>query len=92
MAVIGKVAAITSDFQGVRITLNREYRSEELVKCLSDYEEAMLLELYTKFFKAHREEEIQELLKKKSEILMRKAVCDGRIYLPGHSKTDAEQR
>ena len=64
MAVIGEVAAITSDFQGVRITLNREYRSEELVKCLSDYEEAMLLELYTRFFKAHREEEIQELLKK----------------------------
>ena len=64
MAVIGEVAAITSDFQGVRITLNQEYRSEELVKCLSDYEEAMLLELYTKFFKAHREEEIQKLLKK----------------------------
>lgn len=64
MAVIGEVAAITSDPQGVRITLNREYRSEELVKCLSDYEEAMLLELYTKFFKAHREEKIHELLKK----------------------------
>lgn len=63
MAVIGEVAAITSDSQGVRITLNREYRSEELVKCLSDYEEAMLLKLYTKFFKAHREEEIHELLK-----------------------------
>lgn len=64
MAVIGEVASITSDFQGVHITLNREYRSEELVKCLSDYEEAMLLELYTKFFKAHREGEIHELLKK----------------------------
>ena len=64
MAVIGEVAAITSDFQGVRITLNQEYQSEELVKCLNDYEEALLLELYTKFFKAHREEEIRELLKK----------------------------
>lgn len=51
MAVIGEVAAITSDFQGVRITLNQEYRSEELVKCLSDYEEAMLLELYTRFLR-----------------------------------------
>nr|DAO79586.1 MAG TPA: hypothetical protein [Caudoviricetes sp.] len=64
MAVIGEVAAITSDPQGVRITLHQEYQSEELVKCLGDYEEAMLLELYTKFFKAHREEEIRELLKK----------------------------
>ncbi len=64
MAVIGEVAAITSDSQGVRITLHQEYRSEELVKCLGDYEEAMLLELYTKFFKAHREEEIRELMKK----------------------------
>lgn len=64
MAVIGKVAAITSDFQGVRITLNQECQSEELVKCLNDYEEALFLELYTKFFKAHREEEIRELLKK----------------------------
>lgn len=64
MAVIGEVAAITSDPQGVRITLRQEYQAEELVKCLDDYEEAMLLELYTKFFKAHREEEIQELLKK----------------------------
>lgn len=64
MAVIGEVAAITSDPQGVRITLNQEYRSEELVKCLGDYEEAMLLELYTKFFKAHREKEIRELMKK----------------------------
>lgn len=69
MAVIGEVAAIISDFQGVRITLNQEYRSEELVKCLSDYEEAMLLELYTRFFKAHREEEIQELLKKRAKYL-----------------------
>lgn len=69
MAVIGEVAAITSDFQGVRITLNQEYRSEELVKCLSDYEEAMLLEFYTRFFKAHREEEIQELLKKRAKYL-----------------------
>lgn len=64
MAVIGEVAAITSDPQGVRITLHQEYRSEELVKCLGDYEEAMLLELYTKFFKAHREKEIRELMKK----------------------------
>lgn len=64
MAVIGEVAAITSDPQGVRITLNQEYQSEELVKCLGDYEEAMLLELYTKFFKAHREKEIRELMKK----------------------------
>lgn len=64
MAVIGEVAAITSDPQGVRITLNQEYRSEELVKCLGDYEEAMLLELYTKFFKSHREKEIRELMKK----------------------------
>ena len=64
MAVIGEVATITSDSQGVRITLHQEYRSEELVKCLGDYEEAMLLELYTKFFKAHREEEIRELMKK----------------------------
>lgn len=64
MAVIGEVAAITSDSQGVRITLHQEYRSEELVKCLGDYEEAMLLELYTKFFKAHREKEIRELMKK----------------------------
>lgn len=64
MAVIGEVATITSDFQGVRITLNQEYQSEELVKCLNDYEEALLLESYTKFFKAHREEEIRELLKK----------------------------
>lgn len=64
MAVIGEVAAITSDSQGVRITLNQEYQSEELVKCLGDYEEAMLLELYTKFFKAHREKEIRELMKK----------------------------
>ena len=64
MAVIGEVAAITSDPQGVRITLNQEYRSEELVKCLGDYEEAMLLELYTKFLKAHREKEIRELMKK----------------------------
>lgn len=64
MAVIGEVAVITSDPQGVRITLNQEYQSEELVKCLGDYEEAMLLELYTKFFKAHREKEIRELMKK----------------------------
>lgn len=64
MAVIGDIAAITSDPQGVRITLNQEYRSEELVKCLGDYEEAMLLELYTKFFKAHREKEIRELMRK----------------------------
>lgn len=64
MVVIGEVAAITSDSQGVRITLHQEYQAEELVKCLGDYEEAMLLELYTKFFKAHREKEIRELLKK----------------------------
>lgn len=64
MAVIGEIATIVSDLQGVRITLNQEYRSEELVKCLGDYEEAMLLELYTKFFKAHREKEIRELMKK----------------------------
>lgn len=64
MAVIGEIATIVSDPQGVRITLNQEYRSEELVKCLGDYEEAMLLELYTKFFKAHREKEIRELMKK----------------------------
>lgn len=64
MAVIGEVATIVSDSQGVRITLNQEYRSEELVKCLGDYEEAMLLELYTKFFKSHREKEIRELVKK----------------------------
>ena len=63
MAVIGEIGTIISDSQGVRITLHQEYRSEELVKCLGDYEEAMLLELYTKFFKAHREEEIHELLK-----------------------------
>ena len=45
MAVIGEVAAITSDSQGVRITLYQEYQAEELVECLGDYEEAMLLEL-----------------------------------------------
>ena len=69
MGVIGEVAASTSDCQGVRITMNQEYRSEELVKCLSDYEEATLLELYTRFFKVHREEEIQELLKKRAKYL-----------------------
>ena len=69
MEALREVAAITSDFQGVRITLHQEYRSEALVKCLSDYEEAMLLELYTRFFKAHREEEIQELLKKRAKYL-----------------------
>ena len=69
MANIEEEATITSDVQGVRITLNQEYRSEELVKCLSDYEEVMLLELYTRFFKAHREEEIQELLKKRAKYL-----------------------
>lgn len=64
MAVIGEIATITSDPQGVRITLHQEYQAEELVKCLGDYEEAMLLELYTKFFKAHREKEIRKVLKK----------------------------
>ena len=64
MAVIGEVAAVTSDSKGLRITLRQEYQAEELVKCLDDYEEAMLLELYTKFFKAHREKEIRELRKK----------------------------
>ena len=64
MAVIGEVAAVTSDSKGLRITLRQEYQAEELVKCLDDYEEAMLLELYTKFFKVRREEGIQELRKK----------------------------
>ena len=64
MAVIGEIATIVSDSQGVRITLNQEYQAEELVKCLGDYEEAMLLESYTKFFKAHREKEIRKLMKK----------------------------
>lgn len=64
MAVIGEIATITSDSQGLRITLHQEYKAEELVKCLGDYEEALLLELYTKFFKAHREKEIRELIKK----------------------------
>lgn len=64
MAVIGEVAAVTSDSKGLRITLRQEYQAEELVKCLDDYEEAMLLELYTKFFKVRREEGIRELRKK----------------------------
>lgn len=64
MAVIGEIGTIISDSKGLRITLHQEYQTEELVKCLGDYEEAMLLELYTKFFKAHREEEIRELMKK----------------------------
>ena len=64
MAVIGEVAAVTSDSKGLRITLRQEYQAEELVKCLDDYEEAMLLELYTKFFKVRREEGIRELQKK----------------------------
>lgn len=64
MAVIGEIGTIISDSKGLHITLHQEYQTEELVKCLGDYEEAMLLELYTKFFKAHREEEIRELMKK----------------------------
>ena len=64
MAVIGEIGTIISDSKGLHITPHQEYRTEELVKRLGDYEEAMLLELYTKFFKAHREEEIRELMKK----------------------------
>lgn len=63
MAVIGEVAMITSDFQGVRITLNQEYQSEELIKYLNNYKKTLLLKSYTKFFKTHQKK-IQKLLKK----------------------------
>lgn len=61
MAVIGEIATIVSDSQGLRITLCREYRAMAIDKTLTDAEEAILLNLYTKFFEEHMKEQLAAL-------------------------------